>query len=143
MTSRDDRGFRVKRIDHVEVMVRDIARAERWYREVLGLRRITAWDPEPVMVGRGGTMLALFRCPGAGRALGARDRRLLSTRLGYRRVAFLTDAEGFRAARARLARLGIAFRGPIDHGSTHSIYFHDPDGLLLEITRPVASRKAR
>ncbi len=143
MASRDGGGFRVKRIDHVEVMVRDIARAERWYREVLGLRRITAWDPEPVMIGRGGTKLALFRRAGPARALGAPGGRRASTRLGLRRVAFLTDARGFRAARARLKQRRVAYRGPVDHGSWLSIYFRDPDGILLEVTRPAAARSVR
>ena len=55
--------FTVRSIDHVEVFVRDIPAAIRWYGQVLGLRELQRWDPEPVMVGAGGTMLALFQAP--------------------------------------------------------------------------------
>src|SRR6266850_5057532 len=54
-------AFAVQSIDHVEVFVRSIPEAIRWYGEVLGLRESARWDPEPVMIGAGGTMLALFQ----------------------------------------------------------------------------------
>jgi len=128
-------AFRVKHIDHVEVVVRSIPAAEKWYGKVLGLKRFQSWDPEPVMIGAGNTMLALFQAPRAkgrpGKARVPRDR------VGYLRVAFLTGRAGFEKAQKRLRKLGIPFRGPVDHGSAYSIYFRDPDGLPLEITRPV------
>jgi catechol-2,3-dioxygenase len=49
-------------------------------------------------------------------------------------VAWHTDRAGFDAAQTHLRELGIAFRGPVDHGAAFSIYFHDPDGHPLEIT---------
>ncbi len=51
-------------------------------------------------------------------------------------MAFLTDKKGFREAQRRLEKLGIGFRGPIDHDTTFSIYFQDLNGLPLEITYP-------
>jgi catechol-2,3-dioxygenase len=39
----------------------------------------------------------------------------------------------FRAAQAELQARGISFRFQ-DHEISHSIYFYDPDGFLLEIT---------
>ena len=54
--------FSVTQIDHVEVLVRDLAAAARWYGEVLGLAERHRWDPEPVMIGReDGPALALFQ----------------------------------------------------------------------------------
>ena len=126
--------FTVQSIDHVEVFVRDIPAAIRWYGEVLGLREIQRWDPDPVMIGAGGTMLALFQAsPDAPQASekGAPPLR-------WHRVAWLTDMPGLDSAQKHLAALGIPFRGPVDHGPTCSIYFHDPDGHPLEITAPVA-----
>jgi catechol 2,3-dioxygenase-like lactoylglutathione lyase family enzyme len=129
-------AFRVKHIDHVELLVRDIAKTEAWYRRVLGLKRVQAWDPAPIMIGAGHTMLALFtsrRAKGRSPA-GAKNGHRVS--YGYLRVAFLTDTKGFAQAQRRLRKLRIRFRGPIDHDTTFSIYFQDLNGLPLEITHP-------
>ncbi len=131
-------AFRVKHIDHVELLVRDIGKTEAWYRKVLGLKRVQAWDPEPVMIAAGKTMLALFTSPRAQNRLPAKTAKKNGHRVsfGYLRVAFLTDKKGFKGAQKRLEKLGIAFRGPIDHDTTFSIYFQDLNGLPLEITCP-------
>jgi len=118
--------FSVRNIDHVEVFVSDIAGAKEWYSQVLGLREMARWDPEPLMIGAGNTKLALFA---------ASERHSLSPgRAGWHRVAWLTDEKGFAAAQEHLKSLQISFRGPIDHGIAQSIYFTDPDGNPLEIT---------
>jgi catechol 2,3-dioxygenase len=124
-------AFKVQRIDHVEVLVRDVDAAIAWYRKVLGLKVIERWDPEPVMIGAGDTCLALFRAdPGAHPA----DPAERTDHLRWLRVAWRTDAAGFEAAQQHLASLGVPFRGPVDHGTARSIYFCDPDGHGLEIT---------
>lgn len=115
-------GFEVQGIDHVEVFVRDLDTAARWYEQALGLKEIVRWDPEPVMIGAGGNKLALFR--------GGRP----SSPGGWRRVAWRTGRAGFEAAQQHLRSLGIAFQGPVDHQTAWSIYFRDPDGNPLEIT---------
>lgn len=123
--------FTAERIDHVELFVRDIDAACRWYREALGLVEICRWDPEPVMIGAGGTKLALFRAePGALELQRAES----GDTLRWHRVAWLTDRAGFEEAQHHLRKMGVAYRGPIDHDLTWSIYFVDPDGHLLEIT---------
>jgi catechol 2,3-dioxygenase-like lactoylglutathione lyase family enzyme len=119
-------GFQVESIDHVEVFVRDLNAAAQWYERVLGLEEIARWDPEPVMIGRGGTKLALFHAQS--------EKRQPTDGLHWHRVAWKTDQDGFGAAQKHLRQLGIKFRGPIDHGKSCSIYFEDPDGHLLEIT---------
>jgi len=126
--------FHVQSIDHVEVFVRDIPAAIRWYGEVLGLRESQRWDPEPVMIGAGSTKLALFQAPS--KSMPASEKEAPALR--WHRVAWLTDTAGMEAAQAHLKSLGIPFRGPVDHGPTCSIYFHDPDGHPLEITAPLA-----
>jgi catechol 2,3-dioxygenase-like lactoylglutathione lyase family enzyme len=122
--------FAVESIDHVEVFVRSIPEAIRWYGEVLGLKEVQRWDPEPVMIGAGRTKLALFQAPSGAKATPEKE----SPPLRWHRVAWLTDGAGFAAAQEHLTALGIPFRGPIDHKPTRSIYFHDPDGHPLEIT---------
>jgi len=131
-------AFRVKHIDHVELRVRDIGKTEAWYRKVLGLKRVQAWDPEPVMIGAGKTMLALFTSSRARTRMSGKKRKKNGHRVsfGYLRVAFLTDKKGFKQAQKRLGKMGIAFRGPVDHDISFSIYFQDLNGLPLEITHP-------
>jgi len=128
--------FRVKHIDHVELLVPDIARTESWYRKVLGLERVQAWDPEPVMIGAGGTNLALFTSPRAKGRLPGKKKNGHRVSYGYLRVAFLTNRSGFEKAQKRLKKLGVAYRGPVDHDTSFSIYFQDLNGLPLEITHP-------
>jgi len=126
-------AFRVKHVDHVELLVPDIRKTEAWYTNVLGLKRVHVWDPEPIMIGAGKTKLALFT---SRRPKGRTPRSTKSHRVGYGylRVAFLTSTKGFEKAQRRLKKLGIPFRGPIDHDLTYSIYFQDLNGLPLEIT---------
>src|SRR3990172_2596518 len=123
--------FAVDRIDHVEVFVRDIDAAIRWYADVLGLCEIHRWDPEPVMIGAGGTMLALFLAkPDAPATTSLRS----NEGVGWHLVAWRTTKSGFEAAQHHLTKCGIRFRGPVDHNLAWSVYFNDPDGNLLEIT---------
>lgn len=119
--------FNAQQIDHVEVLVQDIAAAARWYRDVLGLEEIVRWNPEPVMIGAGGTKLALFRADGS-------ERKDPGDAPHWHRTAWRTDASGFREAQEHLRSFGVSFTGPIDHGRAESIYFNDPDGNPLEIT---------
>lgn len=124
-------SFEIDGIDHVEVFVRDIDSAIRWYSEVLGLTVLYRWDPEPVMIGAGGTMLALFKAKPDAPA----TPNLRSTEgVGWHRVAWQTTQTGFEAAQRHLTERGVRFRGPVDHDIARSIYFDDPDGNHLEIT---------
>jgi catechol-2,3-dioxygenase len=120
-------AFTAQRIDHVEVFVRDLEAAVRWYDETLGLKEARRWNPEPIMVGAGGTMLALFKASAAPRPDPGEAPH-------WHRTAWHTDAAGFEEAQEHLRGLGIPFEGPIDHRIGRSIYFVDPDGNPLEIT---------
>ena len=125
-------AFRVKHIDHVELLVPDIRKTEAWYKKVLGLKRVHAWDPEPIMIGAGKTKLALFTSSRPKGRKASKGTHRVS--FGYLRVAFRTGPKGFERAQRRLKRLRIPFRGPIDHDLAYSIYFQDLNGLPLEIT---------
>lgn len=121
-------SFAVDRIDHVEVFVTDIQRAVDWYHRVLGLNEELRFDPEPVMIGRGGNRLALFRVAEGGKMT------LGDKRPHWRRVAWLVSGTGFDEAQHHLSRNGVDYEGPINYGPVSSIYFNDPDGNPLEIT---------
>lgn len=113
-------------IDHVHVFVGDRARAERWYREVLGFVRVPeleAWaaDGGPLTLGDAGGQihLALFERP-------AQPNRAT--------LALRTDAAGLARWFAHLSRhLGTAPTVQ-DHALSLSLYFSDPDGNPYEIT---------
>lgn len=121
----------VEQIDHVEVFVRDIEASVAWYRKVLGLVEVRRWGAEPVMIGVGGTKLALFAGEdGAEPPMGSGPK----TPLRWRLVAWRVWPSCFEAAQKHLADCGVDFDGPYDRGDSMSIYFADLDGHPLEIT---------
>ncbi len=130
-------AFRVQQIDHVELFVPDQYQAAAWYAEIFGLEILKAYehwaDGGPLMISSngGGTMLALFK----GQPPGERST------VGYRRVAFRVDAQGFLAFLGRLAEHPVYQAGRaltrgdvVDHGLSYSIYFNDPWGHPYEVT---------
>lgn len=124
--------FSVDQIDHVEVCVRDVAAAVRWYDEVLGLKLVHDLPPpNPKMIGTGGTMFAIFKAKVDGPDNADDDSQ---PPIRWRRVAWLTTEEGFEEAQQQLSEKGVNFTGPINHRISWSIYFNDPDGNPLEIT---------
>jgi catechol 2,3-dioxygenase-like lactoylglutathione lyase family enzyme len=88
-----------------------------------------AWS-EPIVLAANGTGLALFH----------RDTHPSSTpddveppAIRILHIAFRVDRAGFDEARVALAERGLDPRFS-DHGLSHSIYFRDPDGHLIELT---------
>jgi catechol 2,3-dioxygenase-like lactoylglutathione lyase family enzyme len=122
--------FQIESIDHVALNVRDLKRAEAWYREVLGLeRRFEAeWGDVPTVLCAGSTCVALF--PGSGRSHGGNAR---SQPRVLRHIAFRVDRENFGKAQEELRARGVEFTFE-DHEISHSLYFSDPDGHIIELT---------
>lgn len=130
--------FRVQQIDHVELFVPDQYEAARWYQAVFGmdiLKPFESWAEDgPLMISSdgGSTKLALFK----GQPTGDR------TPIGFRRVAFRVDGEGFLAFLNRLedhpvmdsAGTRVTLSDVVDHELSFSIYFVDPWGNPYEIT---------
>jgi catechol 2,3-dioxygenase-like lactoylglutathione lyase family enzyme len=116
--------FRVQGLDHVALAVGDQRASERWYRDVLGLGREHAaeWGDTPVALMAHGSGLALFPAAADGERA-----------VGLRHIAFRVDRENFDVAQQELRGRGIALEFQ-DHGVSHSVYFHDPDGVQLELT---------
>ena len=111
-------------VDHIHVYVSDRAAAEQWYREVLGFRRVAAFEEWATATGpltledpAGKVHLALFQSdagPNSTLALGA------------------TAAE-FMAWKAHLEAAGLVLRIS-DHDLAWSLYFSDPWDNAHEIT---------
>ena len=116
---------RLNGIDHVHVEVSDRAAAERWYEEVLGLRRVerlmvwaTEHGPLTMEDADGAVHLALFE---------------VAEPAGESTVAFGASAEGFLAWKEHLEACALPLR-LTDHELAYSLYFHDPYGNMYEIT---------
>ena len=111
--------FNIAALDHVAIGVADVERSCAFYARVLGFERLfPEWD-RPVFMG---TVHAPSRPDGAG---------LPGARILH--FAFRVDRAGLDAARSELA--GEDFKLTFsDHGLSHSLYFRDPDGHLVELT---------
>jgi catechol 2,3-dioxygenase-like lactoylglutathione lyase family enzyme len=125
-------SFAVSQIDHVEVYVRDVESALKWYQNVLGLTEVRRWEPEPILIGAGDTYLALFQARSG--LPDTKGIRAIPPPYRWHRVAWRVSAPGMMDAVAHLKSHGVTLRGPIDHTGAVSIYFSDPDGNPLEIT---------
>ncbi len=122
--------FTLERIDHVALTVKDVHASAKWYSETLGLEQYYEgeWDGVPLMIGKGGTCIALFTAKG--------DSPLPPPKadtIAMMHLAFKTDRINFEEAQRQLKEKGMAFEFA-DHDISHSIYFSDPDGHKLEIT---------
>jgi catechol 2,3-dioxygenase len=119
-------------LDHVAIGVEDVERSREWYADMLGFERThREWEVPLVM-----------SAPGTGTGIAIFDKELhpSSTRddvdppaIRILHIAFRVDREGFDAARENLPSRGVPVRFS-DHGLTHSIYLHDPDGHQIELT---------
>jgi len=120
---------RLQRLDHVSLNVTDRARSIAWYRDVLGLPQLNqpTADDEPVFLGQPGLQFGLFQ---AERESSARE----AESSGLRHVALVVD--DLDGAQERLRSHGVEFRYE-DHGNALSVYFNDPDGHVLELTKYV------
>jgi catechol 2,3-dioxygenase-like lactoylglutathione lyase family enzyme len=115
-------------LDHIGLVVSDVDRSIRWYQDVLGLERMyeAAWRDYPAVLVAGTSGVALFPPRGTPiQETGSLD--------GTVHIGFRTSRAGFEDAKRELAERGIEYRES-DHKISWSIYLHDPDGYLIEIT---------
>jgi len=123
--------MKLERLDHFGIEVGDLARAERFYVNVLGLGVVTRLGDQ-VLLDCAGQNLALFQVARVPLAAAERQARI-SHPLGRGHHAFRVKRSDFAAARERLAEAGVESAEPIDWGDHDCLYFLDPDGNLLEI----------
>jgi len=136
------RPFAVQRIDHLVLRVRDLARSEAFYREVLGCEPVRRREDLGLLHLRAGaSMIDLVAIEGAlgrkgGAAPGTEGRNLDHLCL---RIEPFDEA----AIVAHLAENGIAASAPASRnfgaeGDGPSLYFDDPDGNTIELKGPAA-----
>jgi catechol 2,3-dioxygenase-like lactoylglutathione lyase family enzyme len=123
--------MKLERLDHFGLEVADLAHAERFYTEVLGLA-VVAHLGDQTLLQCGDQNLALFQVAREPLTQGERRDRIKHP-LGRGHHAFRVSRMDFAAARARLQDAGVECATPIDWGDHDCLYFLDPDGNLLEI----------
>src|ERR1700688_2805462 len=114
-------------MDHFAINVHDPQRTADWYDRVFGFKILHKWD-NAWMVGRGNIKIGLFIQP---QAVPLPD---LNAQLVIRKIAFLVDGDKFADAIADLKQKGLDVSETEDTGIAYSVFFHDPDGYLLELT---------
>jgi glyoxylase I family protein len=124
------------RFDHVALPIDDVPASRRFYSDVLGLSLIQAlsgddWGGKP--------WLMMIYATADGRALAlcaVKDAARPPPEADTRHYAFsaASDAE-LNEWRKRLSAAQVE-HWEEDHGTQRSLYFRDPNGVVLEITTP-------
>ena len=114
-------------INHVVLKVRSLVDSDRFYRELLGMKR----------VGERGQMW--FYTAGAHHhdfalvEIGAEANRPGPAHLGLFHLCFDVENEtALREMHDRLIEGKVSVSGGVDHGIMRSFYTHDPDGNVIE-----------
>ena len=123
-------------LHHITLVASSAQRTADFYTRVLGLRLVKTTvnfdDPGSYHLyfaderGSAGTVITFFEWPGAPRGrpgIGGTHHVALRVR----------DREGMLRWKRRLTDLGLRIIGPYDRHYFTSIYFRDPDGVVLEI----------
>lgn len=127
------------RLDHVVFPIRDAGASLAFYRDVLGLPLIEAHEGDDW--GAYCWLMMIFAVPGGGQIVLVELRGAPAPNYGdlpkdARHYAMAIEAVADLANwRGRLRIAGVRFWEE-DHGAQQSIYFEDPDGVVLEITAP-------
>ena len=115
----------LEQIDHVALRCASPEATKEWYIGVLGFAHEYPgqWGGDPIFLRLGSTAITLFHQTGEESPKG---------RVWHFAFRARTQAD-FLAAQEELKAKGVEFQFR-DHEIAQSIYFHDPDGVLLEIT---------
>ncbi len=120
------------RIGHVHLKVSDIARAESFYRDVLGFELQTRYGSEASFLSAGGYHhhigVNVWQSKGGG------PPPPTSTGLFHFAILYPNRRELARAVRRILDR-GWPLDGASDHGVSEAVYLRDPDGNGIELYR--------
>ncbi len=132
-------------INHLVLNVRDIEESHRFWTEILGFRQVgelrpSAKRPNPPKMrfysgNRGGAThhhdIALVENPDLPRP--PAEWTLFGMPLAVNHIAItMPDRESWLKHLAYLQAKGVKFDRRVEHGMTHSLYIHDPNGYGVE-----------
>jgi catechol 2,3-dioxygenase-like lactoylglutathione lyase family enzyme len=125
------------RINHPALVAANVEETKAFYQNVLNMDLVLEQpnmdDPSSVHlffdVGND-CFLAFFAPADPGRTLTQRGVVGVGS---MQHIAFDVDPEDFEAFRERLEEAGVRYSGPVDRGYERSIYFRDPNGIILEL----------
>ncbi|MFQ5693308.1 MAG: VOC family protein [Nitrospinota bacterium] len=123
-------------IHHITLICRDMDRTAKFYTEVLGLRLVKRTvnydDPSSKHFyfgdasGSPGTVLTFFERPDGAQAQ-------MGVGIAHHLALTVKDEAEQLAWKERREAAGVAVAGPFDRTYFKSIYFHDPDGIIIEM----------
>ena len=133
-------------INHLVLNVRDLEESHRFWTEIIGFRQVGELKPTPQRPNppkmrfysgdRGGQThhhdVALVE----NRDLPAppADWKMFGMPLAVNHIAItLPDREAWSRQLAYLQAKGVTFDRRVEHGMTHSLYIHDPNGYGIEL----------
>ena len=124
-------GFKIRRVGHLVLNVKDVERSKRFFEEVLGFP-VVAQNPRGMVffstdLKDNHHQLAI--CPAKeGAAMPTRDG------VGMQHVSFeLGTFAELQDAYRQLKANGVEIDHTVFHGVSKSVYFYDPDGNRLEL----------
>ncbi len=119
-----------KEIGHLVLNVSDVARSTAFYRDVVGFQ-VARYAPDGnrtfLTCGEMHHNLALFKAPA-----GVQPRQ--KGQIGLNHFAFkVENYQALQQAHQRLSAANAVIDRAVDHGMSLSVYFHDPDGIMMEL----------
>lgn len=138
LTERGPVQARIERLDHVALTVSDVEAACAFYSRAFGMEPVTLPGGRRAL--RFGRQTLHLRAAGDGA-----DPRPRHARPGAADLCFVTEVPLDEIA-PHLAACGVGIvEGPVERpgaeGMLVSIYVHDPDGNLIELSNEIASMK--
>ncbi|TMH10536.1 MAG: VOC family protein [Betaproteobacteria bacterium] len=120
----------------------DSERTRAFYEDFLGLPLADAFEIGETMTGRKTRALHSFFRMGDGSCLAFFEVPDMPFEFKKQHdfdlhIALQVERDVLEPMMAKGRAAGIEVRGISDHGFTHSIYFRDPDGYVIELTAPV------
>jgi catechol 2,3-dioxygenase len=122
--------MQVKELGHVVLYVKDIDASRHFYGDILGWKELGhGRGAAAYSSGRTHHELLLLQVGSEAAPIPPNPR----VGLYHFGLKIGESDDELRAAIARLREAGVPITGMSDHGVTHSVYLHDPDGNEVEI----------